>query len=174
MDEETKVAALEALDEEKARKENELQRKMDKERRKLERKKAKAQKVSALFAAGMNVAEAITKALTAGPLIGQIFAGIVAALGAVQLAAIAAAPLPSLAKGGMIEKEGIYRLHPGEEVRSAAAVKALTSPGLAALAPAPVFHTYLTINAKTLDDNTIRRAAEKIFAAVESQMERYG
>ncbi|NVM57434.1 MAG: phage tail tape measure protein, partial [Desulfobacterales bacterium] len=100
--EEEKVAALEALDEEKARKENELQVKMDKERRKLERKRAKAQKASAFFAAGINVAEAITKALTAGPLIGQIFAGIVAALGAIQVAAIAAAPLPSLKAGGMI------------------------------------------------------------------------
>ena len=106
-DEETLVAALEALDEEKARKENELQHKMDKERRKLERKKAKQQKVSALFSAGINVAEAITKAFTAGPLIGQILAGIVAALGAVQMAAIAAAPLPALQRGGKIAEAGI-------------------------------------------------------------------
>lgn len=110
-DEIEKVAALEALDEEKARKENTLQVKMDKERRKLERKRAKAQKASALISAGINVAEAITKALTAGPLIGQIFAGIVAALGAVQMAAIAAAPLPALAQGGRIGAAGIV----GEE-----------------------------------------------------------
>ncbi len=110
-DETEKVAALEALDEEKARKENALQVKMDKERRKLERKRAKAQKASALISAGINVAEAITKALTAGPLIGQIFAGIVAALGAVQMAAIAAAPLPALARGGRIGEAGIV----GEE-----------------------------------------------------------
>ena len=102
--EEEKVAALEALDEEKARKENELQHKMDKERRKLERAKAKSAKVSALFTAGINVAEAITKAFTAGPLIGQILAGIVAALGAVQMAAITAAPLPALAKGAIFER----------------------------------------------------------------------
>ncbi len=111
MSETAKVAALEALDEEKARKENKLQVQMDKERRKLERKRAKAQKASALVSAGINVAEAITKALTAGPLIGQIFAGIVAALGAVQMAAIAAAPLPALAKGGRIGAAGIV----GEE-----------------------------------------------------------
>lgn len=110
-DETEKVAALEALDEEKARKENKLQVQMDKERRKLERKRAKAQKASALISAGINVAEAITKALTAGPLIGQIFAGIVAALGAVQMAAIAAAPLPALARGGRIGAAGIV----GEE-----------------------------------------------------------
>lgn len=163
--EEEKIAALEALDEEKARKENELQHKIDKEKRKLARREAKAKKVSALFAAGINIAEAITKALTAGPLIGQIFAGIVAAMGAVQAAAIAAAPLPSLAKGGMIEKEGAYRLHPGEEVRSAAAVKA--EPGPWTFAPT------INIYAKYLDDRTIDRAAEKIFARLEIEKERY-
>jgi hypothetical protein len=105
--EEEKIAALEALDEQKARKENALQHRMDKERRKLERARAKGQKMTALFAAGINVAEAITKAFTAGPLIGQILAGIVAALGAVQMAAIAAAPLPALQRGGRIGKAGI-------------------------------------------------------------------
>jgi len=105
--EEEKVAALEALDEEKARKENKLQHKMDKERRTLERSRAKAQKATALFAAGINVAEAITKAFTAGPIIGQILAGIVAALGAIQMVAIAAAPLPALQMGGRIEEAAI-------------------------------------------------------------------
>ncbi len=109
--EEKKIAALEALDEEKARRENKLQHRIDKEKRKLERARAKSQKASALFSAGINVAEAITKAFTAGPLIGQILAGIVAALGAVQMAAIAAAPLPALAKGGRIGAAGIV----GEE-----------------------------------------------------------
>jgi len=105
--EEEKVAALEALDEEKARKENKLQHKMDKERRKLERAKAKSQKASAIFSATISMAEAIVKALTAGPLIGQIFAGIVAGLAAIQIAAIAAAPLPELQKGGAIEGPAI-------------------------------------------------------------------
>lgn len=107
LDEEEKVAALEALDEEKARRENEIQVELDKERRKLERARAKSQKAGALFAAGINVAEAITKMLTAGPLIGQILAGIAAAMGAVQIAAIAAAPLPALARGGDIGKAGL-------------------------------------------------------------------
>lgn len=164
--EEEKVAALEALDEEKARKENELQHKMDKERRKLERKKAKAQKMSGLFAAGINVAEAITKALTAGPLIGQIFAGIVAALGAVQMAAIAAAPLPSLKEGGVIEKEGIYHLHAGEEVRPAPIVEGQMR-GRATI--------YATVNIypRRLDDRTINEAGEKILRVVKRQIGRY-
>lgn len=164
--EEEKVAALEALDEEKARRENELQHKMDKERRKLERKKAKSEKVSALFTAGINVAEAITKAFTAGPLIGQILAGIVAALGAVQMAAIAAAPLPSLKEGGVIEKEGIYHLHAGEEVRPAPVVEGrMTGPA--------TFSTTVNIYPRRLDDRTINEAAEKIFRAVQKQQGRY-
>lgn len=175
MDEEAKVAALEALDEEKARKENELQHRMDKERRKLERKRAKAQKVGAIFAAGINIAEAITKALAQGGfLLGAIFSGIVAALGAIQVAAIAAAPLPSLAKGGMIEREGIYRLHPGEEVRSAADVRALGSPAMAVRPGISTFSPTINIYARTLDDRTINQATEKIFRRLDFENRRYG
>lgn len=172
--EEEKAAALAALDEEKAKKETELQQKMDKERKKLERKRAKAQKASALFAAGINVAEAITKALTAGPLIGQIFAGIVAALGAIQMAAIAAAPLPSLEKGGFVPKETLAHLHPGEFVLSAPDVKALTRPTMPAPPSVSEFNVYLTITAKTIDDRVINQTAEKVFAALEREKERYG
>jgi len=170
--EEQKVAALEALDEEKARKENELQHKMDKERRKLERARAKSQKMSALFSAGINVAEAITKAFTAGPLIGQILAGIVAALGAVQMAAIAAAPLPSLAKGGFVEREGVYHLHAGEEVVPAPVVSALASPMGQPMGPSN-YYTTVNIYAQRLDDRTINEAAEKIHHAINRQMRRY-
>ena len=165
-DEEELVAALEALDEEKARKQNELQHKMDTERRKLERAKAKSAKASALFSAGINVAEAITKALTAGPLIGQIFAGIVAALGAIQMAAIAAAPLPSLQKGGIVEKEGAYHLHAGEEVKPAPIV-------MGRMAGASTFSATVNIYPQRLYDHTINRAAEKIHRAINGQRGRY-
>lgn len=165
-DEEELVAALEALDEEKARRENELQHQVDKERRKLERAKAKSAKASALFTAGINVAEAITKAFTAGPIIGQILAGIVAVLGAVQMAAIAAAPLPSLQKGGIVEREGAYHLHAGEEVRPAAAV-------MGRMAGASAYHATVNIYVQRLDDRTINQAAEKIHRAVKQQQGRY-
>lgn len=84
------------------------------------------------------------------------------------------AGLASFKEGGFVPKETVARLHPGEYVVSAPDVKALRSPGLTAIAPAPVFHTYLTINTKTLDDRTINQAAEKIFAAVEKQKRRHG
>jgi len=170
--EEEKVAALEALDEEKARKENLLQHQMDKERRKLERARAKSQKAGALFAAGINVAEAITKALTAGPLIGQIFAAIVAGLGAVQMAAIAAAPLPSLKEGGFIEKETLAHLHPGEYVLPAPVVSALASPAGQTMGPS-TYYTTVNIYAQRLDDRTINEAAEKIHHAINRQIRRY-
>lgn len=172
-DEQELADALVALEETKAEKEAALQEKIEKERKKLELKRAKAQKKSALFAAGMNVAEAITKALTAGPLIGQIFAGVVAALGAIQVAAIAAAPLPALKTGGFIEKEMIARLHPGEYVVSAPDVRALTSPAREAMPMPSTFSPTVNIYAKYLDDRTIDRAAEKIFARLKMEEERY-
>ena len=172
--EEEKVAALEALDEEKARRENTLQHKMDLERRKLERKRARAHKVSALFSAGINMAEAIVKAFTAGPLIGQILAGVTAALCGIQIAAIAAAPLPALKKGGFIEKGGAARVHPGELVVEAAKVKPLTGPagmiGMGGFTFSPTVH----IHTKTLDDYAINSSAEKLFAAWDRQMRRRG
>jgi len=183
-DEEELVAALEALDEEKARKENKLQHDMDKERRKLERARAKSQKATALFSAGINVAEAITKAFTAGPLIGQILAGIVAALGAIQIAAIAAAPLPALAKGGgLVAGEPGLVGERGPELFVPATTGTIVPlrestpahPGRGITGGAGPFHTtvYLTINAQRLDDRTINDAAEKIYVAVNRQARRY-
>lgn len=173
MDEEAKVAALEALDEEKARKENKLQHDIDKERRKLERKRAKGQKMGALFAAGINMAEAITKAFAAGPIIGKILAIATAALCGIQIAAIASAPLPSLQRGGRIEKAAIV----GE------AGPELFMPGRSGMIiplhreARPMLSTFsptVNIYAKYLDDRTIDRAAEKIFARLKEEEERYG
>lgn len=180
--EEEKVAALEALDEEKARKENALQHKMDKERRKLERARAKSQKAGAMFAAGINVAEAITKALSQGGfLLGAIMSGVVAALGAVQIAAIAAAPLPALEKGGRIGREGGIVGERGAELfvpeRPGTIIPLHGGTRMGALTvPRSEFKITVnqTINAKTLDDYTISRAAEKIFAAVDREKRRRG
>jgi hypothetical protein len=50
----------------------------------------KINKASGIVTAGINVAESITKAMTAGPIVGQILAGVSAAIGIAQIAAIAA------------------------------------------------------------------------------------
>jgi phage-related tail protein len=63
------------------------------------RRQAIANKAAAIIQAGINIAEAVTKALTAGPIVGQVLAGITAAIGGIQLAAIAASPIPGFAKG---------------------------------------------------------------------------
>lgn len=172
--EEEKVAALEALDEEKARRENALQHKMDKERRKLERKRAKAQKASAKFAAGINVAEAITKALTAGPLIGQILSWIVAGLGMIQISKIAAMPLPALRRGGRIEKAAIVGEEGPELFMPGRSGTIYPLHGGARMAGAFTFSPIVNIYTKSLDDYAINHAAEKIFAALEKERERFG
>jgi hypothetical protein len=72
---------------------------LDAEQRKLQTQQAKRQKAIALFNAVISVAQAVATAYTAGPVIGPILAGITAALGAAQIALIAARPIPQFKKG---------------------------------------------------------------------------
>ena len=63
----------------------------------------RAEKASNLASAGMNISLAYTKALAqGGGLFGIPLASLVAALGAVQLIAIASTPMPKFAQGGLI------------------------------------------------------------------------
>lgn len=75
-------------------------------RAKLERKQAEQQKITSLFSALINVAQGITLAWAQGGfLLGAVFAAIVAAAGAIQIATIASQPLPSIPSyhiGGLI------------------------------------------------------------------------
>ena len=84
MDEEQKAEAIAELDEEMAKKSAELKA-----------KQAKAEKAAAMANAIWNTAEQVTKVI-ANP----VKAAIVAGLGAVQIAAIAAQPIPAFADGG--------------------------------------------------------------------------
>ena len=78
-----------------------LEKKTEAERRKLIVKRAKADKAAALLGAIVNTANAITKALTAGPILGPILAGTIGALGIAQTRAIASTPIPALASGAL-------------------------------------------------------------------------
>lgn len=78
-------------------------------RRDLMRKKAKAAKASAIFEAVINTAVAVTSAIALGGVAGIILAGIVGALGAVQIGLIAAEPLPALKEGGIVTKDTVLR-----------------------------------------------------------------
>lgn len=66
-------------------------------------KQARAEKALAIFDIGVNTAIAISKAIAASPLTGGLpFSALVAALGAAQLAAVIAKPIPKFEKGGLI------------------------------------------------------------------------
>jgi hypothetical protein len=67
------------------------------------RKQAIADKALAIFDIGINTAVAISKAIAASPLTGGLpFSAIAAALGAAQIAAVLAKPIPKFERGGLI------------------------------------------------------------------------
>jgi len=94
-DEEERESALE-----------DLEHQYDQKSRELSRSQAIADKNMAILKAIMNTAQAVTKALTAGPFIGPVLAGIIGALGAAQIALIKKQPIPALAEGGEIVTNG--------------------------------------------------------------------
>lgn len=76
-----------------------LDEQLDAKKKELSIKQAKRQKVLSLAQAIINVAQAVTSALSAGPIIGIILAALVGLLGAVQIGYIASTPIPEAAKG---------------------------------------------------------------------------
>lgn len=97
-----------------------LEKERDKKNEALEKKKKKEQhkqavfnKAMALTEAGFNTAQAITAALTAGPGIGLALAVITAAVAAVQLAAIAATPIPKYKGGRKGGKKEVAEINDG-------------------------------------------------------------
>jgi hypothetical protein len=77
----------------------------DKKKRALQRKQAKLEKVTGIFEVGINTAVSIMKAYAQlGPIGGTIMAILLAAIGAVQTAAIASKPIP-MAKGAFVPSQ---------------------------------------------------------------------
>ncbi len=72
---------------------------MEKKKRKLVHDQAVRQKEISLVQAVINTALAVTSALTAGPIIGEVLAVLVGALGAVQIGMIASQEVPQAKKG---------------------------------------------------------------------------
>jgi len=72
---------------------------LDEKKKELSIKQAKRQKALSLAQAIINVAQAVSSALTAGPIIGIILAALVGILGAIQIGYIASTPIPEAAKG---------------------------------------------------------------------------
>lgn len=85
-------------------------KKLDAEEKQLQRQQAERDKAIAIFNAVISTAEAVVKALTAGPIAGPILAGVIGALGAAEIAVIASRPIPKFAKGkdsGTYEGPGV-------------------------------------------------------------------
>ena len=113
-DEDELAAALAEIDKEAAKKKYDL-----------ELKQFNTSKAMNIAQALMNTAEAISKALTLGPFLGVVMAGIVGALGAVQVGLIASqAPPPApFIRGGLTDKMisgGAVRGNPGIDTNNVA------------------------------------------------------
>lgn len=75
-------------------------KKLEAEEKRIKREQAKRDRDVAIFQAVINTADAVIKAYaTTGPIAGSILAGIVAAIGAAQIALIASRPIPKFFKG---------------------------------------------------------------------------
>jgi len=83
--------------------------------------------------------------------------------------------LKGMKEGGVVMQEGIYRLHPREMVLPIEKAPQLIKETISSELPegfSPVIN--LTINARTLDWDTVNRASEMIYDAMERQGRRRG
>lgn len=72
---------------------------LEERKKQLQQKQARWEKANAITQTVISTAESVMKAYTLGPIIGAVYAAIVASLGAAQIATIAAQPIPKYAKG---------------------------------------------------------------------------
>lgn len=102
MSEEAKNSALEKAEKDYQDKKTGIEEKAAKEQAKLARRQAKIDKAQSALGIIVNTASAVMKSVAASPLTGGLpWSAAAAALGAVQLGTVLAAPLPALAKGGL-------------------------------------------------------------------------
>jgi len=104
-----------ALDETYATDKEKIEEDMAKKEAEAKRGAAKADKAVALAGAIVSTAQAVARALTAGPIVGPILAGVIGALGAVQIGLIKNQPIP-LAQGGILTGPTFLAGEAGHEV----------------------------------------------------------
>lgn len=118
-------------EEQKAKKLAEVDKKFAGERKKIMRQTAIQQKAAGIFAALINTAEGVSKALSLGPP-GIPLAAVIGGLGLAQVATIASTPLPALAKGtDRVKKSGLSIIHKDEAIVPAKVAEGGFSRGLA-------------------------------------------
>ena len=122
------IESLTGTQEEQARKRIQIQEDYEERRKELTKRGQIAQLRLTQASALANVADAITKALTAGPVVGQILAGITAAIGLAQIAVIQSqiSQVQSFARGGLLfgpsHQQGGITLSNGAEVEGGEAI----------------------------------------------------
>ena len=120
------------IDVEAAQKKAEDMEKLSKEERKQIERRAKfaimlfnMEKAASIAEVAMNTAEAVTKALTYGPILGPVLASIAGATGAAQAAVVASQPAPQMQfhMGGIAPDEANARVLRGEAILDRATVR---------------------------------------------------
>jgi len=163
-------------DEEKYFATEKLEREMAAKKKAIQKKAFESQKKISLVTAAINVAEAITKALTGAiPPWNFILAGLAAAAGAVQIATISAQTFPGLKEGGLIPRPmPVMAGHGprGEIIAQPSKLAEIISREMPRIAsPEPAFapatiQPIVNIYAQRLDRDTVDRAGEEIMRAV--------
>ncbi|GAF97390.1 unnamed protein product, partial [marine sediment metagenome] len=159
-----------------------LEREMQLKKKAIQKRAFESQKKISLITAAINIAEAITKALTGAiPPWNIILASITAAAGAIQLAAISSQSFPSLAEGGLIPRPMPVMAGHGPRGEIIASPEKLAeiisrempgvgSPGMGLAPIQPIVNIY----ARTLDRYAVNHASEMIYDALERERRRRG
>lgn len=173
MSEGEKDEALKVLEEEKNEAFAKFDEDYEKKKKAIQKKAFESHKKISLVVAAINIAEAVTRALTGAiPPFNFILAGLVTAAGAIQLAAISAAKFPSAERGAWVPRPmPVMAGHgpKGEIIASPQKLKEM----FAEMAPttSPI-QLEVNIYAKTLDRETVRQAGELIYRELEYQKNR--
>lgn len=102
VDAEERAGRMRALDEERNRREMQMQEKADKQKRKLAREQAIYQKKSAVFSIIISTAQAIMQAWATLPTwAAAAMSAVIGTLSKIQIGTVLAEPLPALAQGGV-------------------------------------------------------------------------
>lgn len=156
-----------------------INKKYEIEAAKRKRKQAEYDKAASMAQAIINTAEAVAKALTAGPVLGPILAGMIGALGAAQVALIAAQPLPEIptySEGGAIDnpaplpagsnirgEDGIIAVRRGESVLNQAATAILGRDAIDALNAGRGIYPNVNLNIQTQNGSEVVYTLNKYF-----------
>lgn len=123
-------AEIENMKREQQQKREEAQQKADEKEKQLKMQQFRREQAMSVAQSVMNTAQAVTKALTAGPVIGPILAGTIGALGAAEIGVITSQQPPAFERGGSFVTDGpqTIQVGDGQSPRERVTVEPLTGP----------------------------------------------